>query len=454
MTPETVNTNIISESAISARSGARVLALIAPEDTNSTVSPNVVDKYTRASDIENDFGTDSDLTVGGDAALDSGVNFLFAGAAEDPTDGSGVSDSISGSSDTGTITDTENLPITEVTNVQIDGSDISGDIEYTHIESPSSGDVSSTDGFIINTDTGEWATDTTPSSSVTIDYTYHDWDSLFDVLDQEAYEVHTVANHTFKAQYWGIWNKLLTHAENENKRVAAAYESGVVPGDVEAMTEALHPADDDSQSPGGFMSLLAAYYTGDLTSAWASRLAGAPIDTSFKLQAAPEGVSYTDSYNQSEYGNAVGSPTSGGPSDGTFHEFGANAVFEDPLGQFLISSDRAATATSNFYLWQSVGRMQRNVQSRIEDDLTAAQKDDSRQWTYTQDGLEAIGNVIRSALGFHKASGTINSFHINLPNVDDISDSDRQNRILDFVDVGVVLAGKIQLVELDLNVDV
>ena len=88
----------------------------------------------------------------------------------------------------------------------------------------------------------------------------------------------------------------------------------------------------------------------------------------------------------------------------------------------------------------------------------AARRSSDRAWPFDQTGISAVGNVIEGSVGFLKSEGIVDSSagasSISLPSLSDIPDSDRENRILDFVDVAVRLTGQIHLVNLDLNIDI
>lgn len=445
---DTVGVSVIEESSGVSRAGANQGALLAPLDGSATISANVVKRYRRQSDAEADHGDGSDIAEGVGAALDAGLPRVFtvgvaANSASPKTD---TFDTTSGDNDADPATgiDTADLPLTTVTSATAsDGTNSQNlTIEYT-AQDPNSL-TPDTDTIIINTATGDFELDASglsgSFSSVDITYEFHNWDEALDKLDLNAYEYHTYANNPYNAENFGVFDKLLSHASAENKLVAGALPTGTTTTDAQTLA--------DNTTNGDRCFLVAAHYSGDLTSAVMGDLARRKVNATTKEQQAPRGINYDDSYVQTDFGGEQS------PASGTFHHMGVNAIYEDAGGTFRYTNDRAVTGLTDFYRFHSTRRSVRFAENRIEEDLLALRRGSGTSIPFTTAGLNAVRAAIQGSLSFLNRQGVIAEGVVNTPTMDEISDSDRQNRVLDYVSVSIRLTGQIHFVSLDLEVDV
>lgn len=452
MPTDTVGVTVIEESAGVVRAGANQAALIAPLDSNATVSANVVKRYRRQSDAENDHGEGSDIATGVGAALEAGLPRVFTVASGENSNSPNTEtlDTTSGDNDAdpatgiGSSESFDPLPLTTVTSATASDGSSTQDLTIEYTSQDPNSLTPDTDTIIINTKTGDFELDasglTNAFSSVDITYEWHDWDDALDKLDLNSYEYHTYANHDYDAESFGVFDKLLSHASTENKLVAAALSTGISTTDAETLA--------DNTSNGDRCFLVAAHFTGDLTSAVTADVARRRVNATTKEQQAPRGITYDDSYTQTDYGGEES------PASGTFHNFGVNAIYEDPGGTFRYTNDRAVTGLTDFYRFHSTRRSVRFAENRIEEDLLALRRSSGTSIPFTTAGINAVRTAIRGSLSFLRREGIIAEGIVETPTIDEISDTDRQNRVLDFVDVAIRLAGQIHFVDLDLEVSV
>lgn len=432
-----------------ARQGANQLALIAPYDALSSISANVVKKVRRVAEAETLFGAGTDLAAGCAAALGSGIPFVYAVQAAAKS-GSPFTETLGtagtgGAITTGTLT-AANLPITEVTAASRDGADILAGVKFSHTDltgiTPAAGEV------YINPKTGAFKLGTATTGAgagFVVTYESHDWPKAFDALDLYNYEVVAIADTPFQASSYGMYDKVLTECTSvdNNKIMAGALPSGATTTDYDTLVTAMQSA------ASGRLSLLAAKgYTGDLTSAWAAMVAKSAVNATAKEQEAPGGVTYTDSYVRSDYGDEEV------PAAGTFHYYGVNAVFADKTGTYRVSNDRSVAGLSSFYRFKGTRRSQRLCETTIEDDILALRRGSDTAIPFTEGGLASIKARIEAALGWLRNKGVIDSYNLLMPAFADITEEERANRVLSGLEVSVRLSGQIHMVKLDLNVDV
>lgn len=433
-----------------ARSGANQLALIAPYDATATISANVVKKVRRSSDADTLFGAGSKLAAGAKAALGSNVPHVYmvqaAAKSGSPFTETRGTAGTGGATSTGTLP-AANMPITSVTSVSRDGTALTtAQIKFTHLD-PTGETVAASD-ILINPLTGKWKLGTATTGAgagMVMIYQSHDWAKALDALDLFDYEIVAPANTPFEAVNYGVYATLLTEANTVdiNKIVAGALPSGAVPSDYTLLVTAVQSA------AVGRLSLLASKgYTGDLGSAWAAMVARSEVTATAKEQTAPAGVTYTDSYVRSDFGDEES------PAAGTFHNYGVNAVFADKTGTYRVSNDRAVAGLTSFYRFKGTRRSQRLCETTIEDDILALRRGNDTAIPFTEGGLASIKNTILSSLAWLSNKGVIDNYNLVMPSLADISAGDRANRVLSGLEVSVRLTGQIHMVKLDLNIEV
>jgi hypothetical protein len=413
----------------------RGLALLAAHVQSGTlVDTNIPKRVRLKSQAEAFFGAGSVLATGFEAAQKSGVNeATLIGVDPDATG----TETFPSPAQTGTITgiDDDN-PISVVTAADDNGTPFDV-ISYTHVSPPVIPTPSSGTEIVINLETGEWAADAPGTAAgITIEYTVHAWSDAFAELDMEAYEYAVPAGLEFNAQNHGIFQLFLRHADEEKKLVAAALDSGALPADVQALVESTRNSR---------LFLLAAYYTGDLTSAIAGVLAVSPTRSSRKLQPAPAGVTYTDTYTHADYGDEED------PVTGTFHDIGVNAVYENPFDDFEITNDRACedyTADDRFH---STRRIINTAEVGAEERLLALRRSSDVAVPLNQSGIKTTEGELRAFLTAYRDDGNITTFIIRSPDEDDITADDSSKRIMDGFDVEIQPAQQTHLWKLDLE---
>jgi len=341
---------------------------------------------------------------------------------------------------TGTL-NAANLPVTSITSVTRDGTPITG-ANITYTTGDPTGATVAAGAILINTSTGAFKLGTATTGAgagLVIVYASHDWNAAFGALEGTAYEYHVYPG-PYSAANFGIFNTLVTHATSARKVVAAALPSGDLPSatEVQNRIQAIR---------NGRLKLLAAFYTGDLTSAFAATTARMPVNGTSKEQPAPLGITYTGSYTRSQFGAEET------PATNTLHQLGCNAIFQAPGGAFLISDDRASTALTDFERFHSTRRMIRVVENEFDDDLLAARRSSSTAIPLTPGGLLVIQGILQRALDIQRKAGVIVDGNVSMPDFASISAQDRLNRVVRGIDVTVVLAQQVHLFIINLGVN-
>lgn len=426
------------------RRGANELALIGIFDTGAggSSSANTVEKVRTVDSAETLFGSGSDMADGITDALQAGIPFVWAvGATETSKTGTTLTGTVDGANTTFNIPSAD-LPVHDVTDITVGGSSISGTISFTH-QVPSSQSVAAGDA-LVNTDSGEVELGTAPTSSITGDYLTGDWDSAFDQAVLEGFEVAAAPGFTFQAQHWGVVEKFRSKADSEDLVNCWAYNSGVAPSDVEAITETYNTKTGAERT-----YIVAAHYTGDLTAAIAAHRAVAEVNATAKLQQAPTSITFSDTYLRSDYGDEED------PADGTFHEFGANAVFRDVDDAFRLSNDRAAqayTSPSSGIRFFSDTRSIRLARTNTEDALVSVRKNSDTAFPFTEGGRVRIESVISNELDRLKQDdilGPGTSFVVPPPG--DLTATEKEKRIWSGIDISLDIPGQVHLFKVTLN---
>lgn len=445
--PETViiNTNLVGGG--SAPTGANVPLLIAPHvQSGSLVNTNVIKTVKTGAQAAEFFGDGSVLHEAAKVALQNASRLLMVGMDKTnvASETYGDSNAVEQSSDTGADV-LQNLPAWEVNSVTVDGGPALT-IVYTHEAlanmTPATGEIH------INTKTGEWklfgGEGTSGSGAgVIFDYDYIDLTSVQSAAESSAFEYVAFAGIPYSAQYFGPWSDLIAYATSNKNVVAAALESAVEPADVVDLVEATR---------NGRVMFLAADYSGDLTSALVAHRAGRPVNSTAKLQAAPLGITYSDTYRFADYGGAIG--VGSGPDAGTFHHMGANAIYKTRAGSYRFSDNRSATATTDVDNFADIRRVIQRLEIDLDATLEAARGGSGVAIPYTQSGIELIALAIEGVLGGARQSGLIDQFFLVKPSISDFDANDRNARLMDGFDIKVVLAGQTHVIDIDLGAEV
>jgi hypothetical protein len=440
----------------SGRRGARILALVAPlEALGGSESANVVKRVIRVADAEEFFGVGSKLALGAKAAINSGARPIFEVAADDLA-GSPFTETFGtgGAITTGTLT-AANLPLTEITAASRDGSNILAGVKFTSKDPATVSPAPAAAEVFINPKTGAFKLGTATTGAgagFVVTYKSHDWQAAFNVLALEDYEILAPAGFQFTAQNFGIYDKFLTEAEDRFKLVCGGLADGVAVTDVgDATANSIFDVADIGTKPR--LNLLAAFYASgdDLTSAWAGdRVADVANGTS-KMQPAPEGVTYDDSYLEDDFGAEES------PAAGTWHAAGVNAVIKNEFGAFEVTNDRSRTPYTDFQKFWSTTRNIRAVNVRVEGDLINARRRSSVAIPFTQGGMEIIRGVIENSLSSLLGQGLIAPEPapvVIVPNVEEVDATDRANRVVTGVEYTYRLPGQVHLVKIVANVSI
>lgn len=445
--PETVifNTELVGGGAET--QGANIALLVAPHiQSGDLVATNVVKVVKTAAQAAEFFGDGSTLHNAAKVGLQNITRLLMVGM-----DVTNVASEISG--DAAPVEDSDdvgaavlaNLPAWVINSVTVDGTPFT--VVYTHkplasMAAPATGTI------LVNTETGEWKLPAGEGSSgagagVIFNYDYADTLSVYSAAENYAYEYIGFSDAPFSAETYGVWKDALAHAATAKKIVASALESAVAKADVLELVESIRD---------GRFTLVAADYAGDLTSAFISQRASRPVNATMKLQPAPRGISFVDTYKFDDYGGALG--VGGGPAAGSFHHMGVNAVYRTRGGAYLFTDGRSVTATSAVDNFQDIRRVVRKLEVDLEDALIAARRGSDTAIPFTQSGIELVALTMGSILGVAKQDGLIDQVFITKPDIDDFDAANRSARLMDGFDIKVRLAPQTHVIALDISAEV
>lgn len=437
----TINTNIVGGAVPTLGRG---LAIIGPHTQSGDLVENgvvVEAKIQRTADDA--FGADSLLAEAYRSAKNSGLKrVLLMGVA--PLSGSPFSQTFGagGSGLTSFQLTAGNMPLTSVASVDVDG--VAMTISYTTADpsslTPGAGTV------VINKETGEGKTGTATAAGagIVVAYDSHDWEAAFDIIDLEPYEFLVPAGVTFSADDWGIVKKFIEHAVDEDRRWAFGTPSGVAKATYTGLLDLISGTEEEGKR--GFT--LAAYYTdGDFTAAVAAMLALAPARGTMKFNEAPGGVTYTDTYTFTDYGGERN------PVSGTFHHKGGNAVYRNRQGVYEVTNDRAVTPLTSAYRFQSTDRVLRKARDLANSSLEALRRSSTTALDISLEGILKVKTTLEAVGHSMFEDKDIDEFIVNVPDLEDVSSSDRAERFLDDTEFFVRIRGQLHAIELDLNAE-
>ena len=127
-----------------------------------------------------------------------------------------------------------------------------------------------------------------------------------------------------------------------------------------------------------------------------------------------------------------------------------NAVIEGPNGENRCSAGYTLSGNPKFL---DVTRTKYYTETLIDDRITSLRLR-ATKIPYNEFGLAMVKNEITSALEEMVRQGALSSYTVVMPDINDIPDSDKANRVLRNVNITAVLAGEVETFELSLTITV
>jgi len=121
------------------------------------------------------------------------------------------------------------------------------------------------------------------------------------------------------------------------------------------------------------------------------------------------------------------------------------------LDRWILSNGYSTSSTSTLKYFD-VGRTKRYITNLIKTSLKFSQI--TGDIPYTQEGLNIIKSIISREVASLKDTGAITSYTIDMPRYEDISSTDITNRVLNNVTLTVNLAGHVQTLNIDLQLQI
>lgn len=439
----TINTNIIGGVVPTLGRG---LAIIGPHTQSGDLVPTlqvVEAKIQRTADDA--FGAGSPLAEAYRSAKNSGLKRVLLMGVPALTGGPFTETFGDAASVTEFDLDADNLPVTSITSVTVDG--VAKTVEYTTADP--AGLTVAADTVVINRETGAGKSGTATTGTdegIVVVYAAHDWDAAFEIIDLEPYEYLVPAGVTFSADDWGVVSKFIDHAVDEDRMWAFGSQSGAAQADLVALAALISGTEEQGKK--GFV--LAAEYdeaSGDFTASVAAMLAKSPARGSMKFNEAPGGVTYTGTYTFAQYG---GERT---PASGTLHYAGINAVYKNRQGAYEVTNDRAVTTLVSDYRFHSTERVVRKARDLANSQLEALRRSDPTALDISTEGILKVKATLEAVGHSMFEDKDIDEFIVNVPDVEDVPSGDRAERFLDNVEFNIRLRGQIHAIELDLNAE-
>ena len=434
MPTKVVDITISTETAALPQETFNDVALVGTADSSPPDAEfGVANEYSAASDVEDDYGSDSDVAVASSALEEMGVESWHVVVLEETqVTAEELSDSASGTLDSAPILGTPEA----TTSVE----------SPTYVAGTPDNTLDAGDGVEVNPDTGDYYN---PETGNTIDYSHVDWSHLDTALEGLGIDLIGKADTKFGLAHIGSLDELVAWADSHDAAVASASVNGSNLTEQEAMDIAhqvagyvpagshLHVAHKSSQDVGAYIMGQAAvndpwfdvFYDGD----------GYPFNTGY----------YRDVN--------VGEPGSGGTFEGgdsANNEGPTNVVINKAGTTVLSNSLSTAGASSNYQFWD-IKRTENYAQAQVENALTSLRLQQDRI-PFTGEGRTLIQDAIRGA--FSDDVGGLNdpfsSVNVYVPEVATLTDAEKSNRVWSGITIDATLSGNVHQFSLKMNVQV
>jgi hypothetical protein len=390
-------------------------------------------QYTRASDVSNDYGEDSDVLTTSEAIAEMGAQHWYVIVLEetvvqdeDVDDGAAV----------------VNTPILGKTGVTAAARDVVYSTENPPA-APDAGEVA------VNTESGVITTD--DGTSATLSYSHVNWDDL-QVVTEEGLDVATLANVEAGRESIGDLDALATWGDEAGVGIVAPYVDARTVADEFAAMELAHDVGTYVQS-GDLLTYVhksdedtGGYVLGQL----------ARNDPWFDPFWDGEGYPFSSEPFRADL---VGEPGELGTFEGgssTNNGTGPTNVIIEPRDGTLVLSNSLTTAgtESDFQFWD-VARTQAFAARLVETALGDLRLQENRI-PFTDDGRSMISSEITAALSDYEGGpeDPFTEVDVQVPAVEDLSEADRADRRWTGIGIDGTLSGNGHEFGLTLNVSI
>lgn len=413
---------------------------------------NNPDTYTSTDDVATDYGDPSDVLTTSEALVEMGVEEWRVIVLEQKTvTAEVVGDSDTTSTSSGTVSNTPVHGDQSTISVSLDGT--AQNVEFMTVSPPDAdGSPASGDAFF-NTESGEVVTGDTSSGTgagIEVDYHHLDWTAAASTLEPLGLDLYGLANTKFGRDGIGDLNEISTRADNEDAAVIAASINGNNESDEQDAMDIAHEVGGYVQS-GNLLQVahkssddVAGYVLGQLgvNRPW--------FDPFWDADGYPFNTDYYDRSN-------VGDPDTKGTFEGgdMANGDGPTNVIINKQSIDVMSNSLTTAGSASDYQFFDVGRTEAFIAAEVTDALEdlRLQKD---QIPYTTKGRASIIGAIRGALiEYESGQGApLANVDISVPKIDQITDSDKANRLFPGISVTGTLAGNVHEFGVNLNVRV
>jgi len=453
MPTSVVDISLSSSTGATAQETYNDICVIGHATSAPSAGFNTVKSYTSASDVESDFGANSDVHTASEALAEMGVSEWSVIVAEEKT----VTDEVIDGSDSSALTNgaVDNVPVHDdasTLTVSVDGSDITASNLMFTVDDPSSKSPGAGEAYF-NTDTGEVEVGDATSGSgdgIEVDYHHLDWSPVKTEIEPLGFDLVLLADTHFDVPGFGNLDEIVSWASSNDAGVVGASVNGDNESTEQDAMDIAHEVG-GAVSSGHYMQVahkstddVAAYIVGQLgvNEAW--------FDPFWDGDGYPFATNYYSRAN-------VGDPSSAGTFEGgdASNQEGATNVVISVDGTKVLSNSLTTAGSSSNYQFFDVARTESFVASEIENALTSLRLS-SDQIPYTPQGRSAIIGAIQGQLQEYVSGqgAPLSELDISAPTIDQISDSDKANRVFPNISVTGTLAGNVHEFSVDLNVQV
>lgn len=436
-------------------------ALIIGRSTNATQEPspgyNRVTRYTSTTEVEQDYGSDSDIYTAASQIAARGTRHWHAIMLEATTHTNEViGDSDTTSTNTGFVDNTPMAGDVDTVDVSVDGTTMTVNaVTDSPPATPSETDVAN-----VNFDTGEVVTGTDSSGAgagIEVTYDTLSWDAALPEIANSPADLLTLADIRADRSYVGGLDRLVTFAGENRMTVIAAYENGNRLTDDQAGVNLAH--DIGGYIPSAEMFPISHKSDDDVAAEVTGQLA--TQEAWFNPYRDGDGYNLsTDFYRES----LIGSPSDGGTFEGGDAENNqgpSNVIISDE-GTLVLSNSLTTAGPSSNYRYLDVKRTENAVAAEVSRALRAMRLRVDRI-PFDGDGRLLIHDALMSALQQFKGDGPIRDpvnedgeelDMVIVPAWDDLSEDDRANRIWSGITIQYRLAGDVHTFSLTVNASV
>ena len=411
------------------------------------VGVNDAKRYASVAGVDRDFG-DSDVLTASEALTEMGVEDWYVVRAERiQVTSEVVGDSNTNATSSGTV---EYAPMNDSgVTISVDG-DEQTSIPKT-VSPPDASQAPNSGEAFYNSATGEITTGDSTSgtgSGIEVTYEYLDWDSLTTEIQPLGIDIFTMANTHFDRASIGNLDRIVSHAGSNGGIVVGASVNGNEYTETEAMNIAHEVG---SYVPSRAYTQIAHNSSEDVASYIAGQLGvNEPWFDPFW-----DGDGYpfsTGLYNRS----LVGDPSSAGTFEGgDENQQGATNVIISVDGTQVLSNSLTTAGLSSNYRYLDVGRTESFIASEVQEALKSLRLQ-ADQIPFTEQGRSLILGTIRGRLQEYVSGRGAPLAEINVsgPTIDQISDSNKANRVFPQLTVDGVLAGNVHTFSVAINIRV